>query len=176
MDSAEKAHDESSFQGTHCMKLENCLAKVYQLDQEQITKLSSILNSIANQSLIDEFISLSNTISLIPVLQQKVPLLRDDDATLKAPHSHQVLFENAQLRILEVSVKPGEKVPSHRHQWGCIMVILQGSKFQIEDMDGNISEGEWNPLIEKFEGEKKSFSYINIGHREFKAIALEIKE
>lgn len=158
------------------MKLEICLAKVYQLDQEQIAILSSILNSLENQSLIDEFISLSNTISLIPIMQQKLPSLRDDDATLNAPHSHRVLFENAHLRILDVSVKPGEKVPCHRHQWSSIMMILQGSKFQIEDMEGNISEGEWNPLVEKFEGEEKPFSYVNIGHRTFKAIAFEIKE
>lgn len=160
------------------MKLENCLAKVYQLDSEQITKLSSILNSIENPSIVDEFISLSSTISLVPVLQQKVPSLRDDDATLKAPHSHRVLFENDHLRILDVSAKPGEKVPSHRHQWGCIMVILQGSIFQIEDMDGNIAyeEEEWNPLVGKYEGDEKPFSYTNIGHREFKALSFEIKE
>ncbi len=35
-----------------------------------------------------------------------------------APHSHKVVFENALVRVLEVTVPPaGETEPMHHHRW-----------------------------------------------------------
>jgi hypothetical protein len=39
------------------------------------------------------------------------------DAVQVAPKSHRVLFENAFVRVLEVTVPPGTKEPMHHHRW-----------------------------------------------------------
>jgi hypothetical protein len=39
------------------------------------------------------------------------------DAVQAAPNSHRVLFENAFVRVLEVTVAPGTKEPMHHHRW-----------------------------------------------------------
>ena len=37
-----------------------------------------------------------------------------DDIVKISPDVHQVLFENDAIRVLEVTVKPGAKVPMHK--------------------------------------------------------------
>jgi predicted metal-dependent enzyme (double-stranded beta helix superfamily) len=44
------------------------------------------------------------------------------DAVQAAPNSHRVLFENALVRVLEVSVAPGTTVPMHHHRWPSLVV------------------------------------------------------
>jgi hypothetical protein len=44
------------------------------------------------------------------------------DAVLAAPQSHKVIFENAFVRVLEVSVSPGTTVPMHHHRWPSSLV------------------------------------------------------
>jgi predicted metal-dependent enzyme (double-stranded beta helix superfamily) len=39
------------------------------------------------------------------------------DGVQVAPNSHHVLFENAIVRVLEVTVPPGTKEPMHHHRW-----------------------------------------------------------
>jgi len=44
------------------------------------------------------------------------------DAVQAAPRSHRVVFENAFVRVLEVSVVAGETVPTHHHRWPSLLV------------------------------------------------------
>ena len=44
------------------------------------------------------------------------------DAVQAAPKSHRVVFENAFVRVLEVSVVAGETVPMHHHRWPSLLV------------------------------------------------------
>ncbi|HZT71708.1 MAG TPA: hypothetical protein VFC10_18405 [Terriglobia bacterium] len=44
------------------------------------------------------------------------------DAVQAAPKSHRVVFENALIRVLEVSVVAGETVPMHHHRWPSLLV------------------------------------------------------
>ena len=39
------------------------------------------------------------------------------DGVQAAPNSHRVLFENAFVRVLQVTVPPGTKEPMHHHRW-----------------------------------------------------------
>ena len=45
------------------------------------------------------------------------------DAVQVAPNSHRVLFENALVRVLEVSVPPGVKEPMHHHRWPSFFLV-----------------------------------------------------
>ena len=39
------------------------------------------------------------------------------DALQAAPKSHKIIFENASVRVLEVSLEPGITEPFHHHRW-----------------------------------------------------------
>ena len=45
------------------------------------------------------------------------------DAVQVAPKSHRVLFENAFVRVLEVTVAPGTKEPMHHHRWPSLFLV-----------------------------------------------------
>jgi len=51
------------------------------------------------------------------------------DATAAAPNSHRVVFENDQVRVLEVTVAPGVREPEHTHRWPSVMVTDQRARF-----------------------------------------------
>ena len=46
------------------------------------------------------------------------------DAVRAAPNSRKVLFENAAVRVLEVTVPPGTKEPFHHHRLPSIFINL----------------------------------------------------
>jgi hypothetical protein len=39
------------------------------------------------------------------------------DAVTAAPKNHKVVFENARLRVLEVTLESGEEEALHHHRW-----------------------------------------------------------
>ena len=61
------------------------------------------------------------------------------DAVVAAPVHHKVLFENDQLRVLEVTLPPDDEEPLHHHRWHSVFVFdqVQGPIHDI-DPDGNV--------------------------------------
>ena len=55
------------------------------------------------------------------------------DAVVAAPANHKVLFENDQLRVLEVTLEPETEEPTHHHRWPSIFVFdqMQGPVYDI---------------------------------------------
>lgn len=47
------------------------------------------------------------------------------DAVVAAPKHHKVLFENENLRVLEVTLEPEDEEPVHHHQWPSVFVFDQ---------------------------------------------------
>jgi hypothetical protein len=47
------------------------------------------------------------------------------EAVTAAPANHKVVFENDHLRILEVTLEPGEEEPLHHHRWPSVFVFDQ---------------------------------------------------
>jgi hypothetical protein len=47
------------------------------------------------------------------------------DAVVAAPANHKVLFENDNLRVLEVNLAADEEEPVHHHRWRSIFVLDQ---------------------------------------------------
>jgi hypothetical protein len=45
------------------------------------------------------------------------------DAVAAAPESHKVLFENDNVRVLEVIIPPGEREPDHTHRMPSVMIV-----------------------------------------------------
>jgi len=175
------AHSSYSFDSKRSSisaQVKKCLEDIYQLDPFIAESLLQKISQ-APLSLLDDFICLSQTVALLSHKTPREPrlsALAETDATLLAPESHRVLFENDLIRILESNIQSGEFVPAHTHQWDSVMLILQGSKFLIQSASGIQSEGTWEPGVEKFPGSLDFDAYTNIGAREFRAISFELKK
>jgi hypothetical protein len=59
------------------------------------------------------------------VSEHSDPSTWDDkfDAVAAAPRNHRVIFENENLRVLEVTLLPDEEEPLHHHRWPSVFVF-----------------------------------------------------
>lgn len=55
-----------------------------------------------------------------------------DDIVKISPDVHEVLFENDAIRVLEVTVKPGDKVPMHTNPENVNYIVKPGTLRLIE--------------------------------------------
>jgi len=62
----------------------------------------------------------------------------DLDAVLAAPLNHTVLLETDRVRVLEVTLAPGEVEPLHHHRWPSVLYITEMGHFIDRDMDGQV--------------------------------------
>ncbi|MGC3981887.1 MAG: hypothetical protein QM808_11545 [Steroidobacteraceae bacterium] len=53
------------------------------------------------------------------------------DAVKADPTHHKILYEDANIRILEVVVAPGAKEESHTHQWSSVFLIDSFPTFKL---------------------------------------------
>jgi quercetin dioxygenase-like cupin family protein len=60
------------------------------------------------------------------------------DATVAAPQNHQVVLENERVRVLEVTVQPGEREPVHGHKWPSVMYVMAEEFIRDYDRDGKL--------------------------------------
>lgn len=60
------------------------------------------------------------------------------DAVIAAPKNHKILMENDKVRVLEVTLAPGEKEDVHHHQWPSVLYILEAGDFIDYDIDGKV--------------------------------------
>lgn len=61
----------------------------------------------------------------------------DLDALIAAPNNHKLLYEDDHIRVLSVSIRPGELEPVHHHRWPSVFVIDSLVKLRDFDGDGN---------------------------------------
>ncbi|MDT8416360.1 MAG: hypothetical protein RQ864_01000 [Lutibacter sp.] len=60
------------------------------------------------------------------------------DAVIAAPDNHKILMENDKVRVLEVTLAPGETEEVHHHKWPSVLYIQEAGDFIDYDSDGNI--------------------------------------
>ena len=60
------------------------------------------------------------------------------DAVKAAPHNHRVLYEDAKVRILDVTVQAGEKENLHYHRWPSIILIDSPAKKREYTSNGKV--------------------------------------
>ena len=76
--------------------------------------------------------------------QDKTVFPEGFDAVKAAAQSHNVLFENAFVRVLQVEVAPGTKEPMHHHRWPSIFVIWdtggRTGHIRIYHADGSVHD------------------------------------
>jgi quercetin dioxygenase-like cupin family protein len=96
-----------------------------------------------------------------------------DDIVTIAPQQHKVMFENDTIRVLKVTVKPGDKVAMHRNPEN-VNYILQAGILRFTSPDGStqdveLTEGQIIPAPES------SHAVENIGDTEVQTLGIELK-
>ncbi len=64
---------------------------------------------------------------------------KDQDAVIAAPKNHKIVLENDRVRVLEVTVSPGEKESLHHHHWPSVLYVMQSGDFIDYDAGGSIT-------------------------------------
>jgi mannose-6-phosphate isomerase-like protein (cupin superfamily) len=62
--------------------------------------------------------------------------VNDLDGVVAAPDHHAVIFENAQVRVLETKIAAGDVTPLHTHLTPTVMYVVSGSHFVRRDEHG----------------------------------------
>ncbi|QQS23251.1 cupin domain-containing protein [bacterium] len=97
----------------------------------------------------------------------------NNDAVSIAPHLHKVIHENDKVRILEVTVKPGDSAEMHTHPDN-VITVLQGGSLEMASSDGTVKTIE---LITgtSFFSPASEHSVKNNSDSEVKVIQVELK-
>ncbi|HET7062868.1 MAG TPA: hypothetical protein VFI49_01240 [Rudaea sp.] len=87
--------------------------------------------------------------------------------------THKVLLENAQVRVLAVKIKAGEKVPMHSHP-ASVSYVLTDGKLHITLADGKTADKEpkagaatWSDAV--------THAVENTGTSDFSQVQIELK-
>jgi len=96
-----------------------------------------------------------------------------DDIVEIAPEQHAVIFENDRIRMLKVTVKPGNKVAIHRNPEN-VNYILRPGTLRLTSPDGGaqdvtLTEGQVIPAP------VSAHAVENIGDAEVQTICVELK-
>lgn len=96
-----------------------------------------------------------------------------DDAVTIAPHLHEIIFENDKMRVLKVTVKPGDKADMHWHPENINYIVSPGRlRFTKPDgstVDVDLADGQVTSSPES------SHAVENIGETEVQTVQVELK-
>jgi quercetin dioxygenase-like cupin family protein len=97
-----------------------------------------------------------------------------DDIVKISPDIHKVIFENDQIRVLKVTVKPGDTVAMHRNPEN-INYILKSGTLRLTSPDGSamnidVAEGQVIPAP------VGAHAVENVGGTEVQTICIELKQ
>lgn len=96
-----------------------------------------------------------------------------DDIVEISPDVHRVLFENAAIRVLEVSVPPGAKVPMHTNPENVNYIVRPGT-LRLIDPDGSAVDLELSER-QVIPAPVGRHAVENIGASEVRTICIELK-
>jgi beta-alanine degradation protein BauB len=97
-----------------------------------------------------------------------------EDATKVAPHVYQVLFENEQVRVLEVKMQPGDRSEMHTHPDYFFYLLSSDSKVRFTMPSGETAEVEL-PAGSSMWREAEEHATENVGGTAIHALFFEPK-
>jgi quercetin dioxygenase-like cupin family protein len=95
------------------------------------------------------------------------------DVIQVAGDSHKVLLENAQVRVLAVTIKPGQKAPMHSHPAN-VSYVLSDGKLRITMPDGKTVDKEPKAGSASW-SDATTHAVENIGTGDFTQVQIELK-
>lgn len=111
----------------------------------------------------------------------KCPWPASLDAVAAAPGNHRVVLENEHVRVLDVTVAPGEREALHAHCRPSVMYLMQEGVYRDYDAEGRvIEEVEVAPPAAQFPmtlwlGPQPPHSVHNIDSRPTRLLRVELK-
>jgi hypothetical protein len=102
------------------------------------------------------------------------PPAEAQDSMVVAPQFHKVLIDNDKVRVLEVTLKPGDKIPMHSHPGGYVSIALAPAKARFVNADGKSADREMK-AHEPVWSDAVTHSAENTGTTETKVIVVELK-
>jgi quercetin dioxygenase-like cupin family protein len=96
-----------------------------------------------------------------------------EDAATVAPHVYKVLFENERVRVLEVTMQPGDRSEMHTHP-DYFVYFLSDGKGRFTTPSGETAEIEW-PAGGSMWREAEEHSTENVGGTVIRALFFEPK-
>ena len=95
------------------------------------------------------------------------------DVVQVAGDSHKVILENTQVRVLAVTLKPGQKAPMHSHPAN-VSYILSDGKLRVTMPDGKTVDKEPKSGTASW-SEATTHAVENIGKTDFTQVQIELK-
>ncbi len=95
------------------------------------------------------------------------------DPAKVSPNTHKVLFENDRVRVLDIRVKPGQKVPTHSHP-DYVAYALNDFKVKFTSPDGKTAEVE-GKAGEATWRDAETHAAENVGTTELHVLNIELK-
>ena len=102
------------------------------------------------------------------------PALLAQDPTVVGGEKYKKIFENDQVRVLEASFKPGDKMPAHSHP-AHVAYIVNGGKLKIIDSAGKPMESDIKPG-DVIWFDPVTHSAENTGTTDLKVVVVELKK
>ncbi|WP_267223563.1 cupin domain-containing protein [Dyella silvae] len=95
------------------------------------------------------------------------------DMVKVAPKNSKVLLDNDQVRVIEVSLKPGDTLPMHSHPAN-VVYFITGGKTKTTTSEGKVTETE-HKAGEAIWSEPITHSNQNTGAAPERALVVELK-
>ena len=111
---------------------------------------------------------------LLPILIGATQRTSAQDPVKLAPKNVKVRFENYRVRVLEVRIQPGEKIPMHSHPAHLTYTFTDfKGKYTSPDGQGTVGEAKHDNL---YWSEAITHASENTGTTEIHALVIELKE
>jgi quercetin dioxygenase-like cupin family protein len=129
------------------------------------------------------FITFAMTAKSEPGASQTVCKIIEPDATdgvLVAPASHKILFEDPDIRVLDVTVLAHTREPWHTHARPAVMYIMTASNAKYmtpEDPnpEPSVPSVHFKPVVARLDHAEPLHAIENVGELTFHAIRVEFK-
>lgn len=103
------------------------------------------------------------------------------DAVAAAPRNHRVLLENDRVRVIEITVAPGEREPVHAHCLASVAYVMYEGKYRDYNDQGKLlSEGKESLPESQFPmtlwtEPVAPHSYENVDTKPMRSLHIELK-
>ncbi len=101
------------------------------------------------------------------------PVIVAQDVVKISPETHAVILENAQVRVLAVRIRPGEKVAVHSHPPNVVYYLSDG-KIRLTLADGHVEDRAVKADTAVW-SEATVHAAENVGAGELREVQVELK-
>ena len=67
---------------------------------------------------------------------------KTSDVLEVASNAYKLVLENDRVRVMELTLRPGDKAPMHNHPNDHVVYIMNDAKFKLDFLDGKSAEFE----------------------------------